>query len=67
MYKQQTREIPEEINPDPFFYYQDDHIQDNINTCKNCILGKILAEKPISTQVLYNTLNGIWCNPLGLK
>jgi hypothetical protein len=52
---------------DPFFYYQDSHVQDSIQQCNNSLIGKILFEKPISTQIFYNTLNGIWCNPLGLK
>lgn len=31
------------------------------------ILGKILAEKPISTQILHSTLFGIWCKPQGFQ
>jgi len=54
-------------NSDPFYYYQDEDVQESIDQCKNSILGKILSEKPIPTQVLHNTLSGIWCNPKGFK
>lgn len=57
----------EDKETDPFFFYQDSHVQDSINHCKNSILGKILAEKPISTQILHSTLSGIWCNPQGFQ
>jgi hypothetical protein len=42
-------------------------VEDNISQCKNILIGKILSDKPISIQVLYNTLSGIWCNPPGFK
>lgn len=57
----------EESATDPFFYYQEDHVQDNIKLCNNSLIGKILTEKQLSTQILYSTLNGIWNNPKGLK
>lgn len=52
---------------EPFFYYQDSHVQDSLNQCKISIIGKILSNKPISNQVLHNTLTGIWSNPMGFK
>lgn len=57
----------EENTTDPFCYYQDSHIQDSIDQCTNSIIGKILADKPITNQILFNSLSGIWCNPAGLK
>jgi hypothetical protein len=57
----------EEDTNDPFFYYEDTHVQDSINQCSHSVLGKILAEKSIPTQVLFNSLAGIWCNPTGFK
>jgi hypothetical protein len=64
---QYQENLQEEISPEPFFYYQEAHVQDSINQCKNSILGKVLSEKPISIQVLHNSLSGIWCNPSGFK
>jgi len=63
----QDNNAQEEESSEPFFYYQDVHVQDSLNQCKNSIIGKILSEKPISNQVLHNSLSGIWCNPLGFK
>lgn len=58
-----TETEPEE----PFFYYQEDIVQESVNQCRNSIIGKILSDKPIPIQVLHNTLSGIWCNPQGFK
>lgn len=52
---------------EPFCYYEESHVQESVNNCKNSLIGKILSTKPIPTSVLYSTLNGIWCNPLGFK
>jgi len=57
----------EENNSDPFCYYQDIHVQDSIDQCNHNLIGKILTDKSISSQVLYSSLSGIWCNPTGLK
>ncbi|AES73550.1 DUF4283 domain protein [Medicago truncatula] len=63
----QDSNFTEENTTDPFCYYQESYVQESINQCKHSIIGKILADKPISTQVLFNSLSGIWCNPIGLK
>jgi len=52
---------------EPFCYYEESHVQESVNNCKNSLIGKILSTKSIPTPVLYSTLNGIWCNPLRLK
>ena len=66
--KQQQDYNPAEENTiDSFCYYQDSRVQDNIDHCNNSIIGKILADKPKSNQVVFNSLSGIWCNPAGLK
>ena len=63
----QQEEALEENDTEPFFFYQYEHVQDSINQCKNNILGKILSDKPISTQTLRNTLFGIWYKPQGFQ
>lgn len=65
--KRQEDDQAEETNSEPLFYYQDSHVQESIDQCNLSIIGKILAEKPISAQVLYNSLFGIWCKHMGLK
>lgn len=57
----------EATEADPFLYYEESNVQDSTNQCKNSIIGKILSDKPISSQVLYNIVVGIWCNHVGLK
>jgi hypothetical protein len=59
--------MPKTPGANPFFYYQEEHVQESVNQCKNSLIGKILSEKPISKQILQNTLMGIWCNPLGFQ
>lgn len=65
--QQQDYNTTEDTSTDPFCYYQDSHVQDSIDQCNHSVIGKILADKPISNQVLFNSLSGIWCNPVGLK
>lgn len=50
-----------------FAMYEDEHIGEGIKQCKNSIIGKILAPKQISKQVLHSSLMGIWCSPAGFK
>ena len=50
-----------------FSMYEDEHIGEGIKQCKNNIIGKILAPKQISKQVLHSSLMGIWCNHVGFK
>jgi hypothetical protein len=50
-----------------FSMYEDEHIGEGIKQCKNSIIGKILAPKQISKQVLHSSLMGIWCSPVGFK
>lgn len=64
---QQTETVTEGNSSDPFFYYQESHVKESIKHCQHSLIGKILAEKPISTQILYNTLSSIWCKHVGLK
>lgn len=42
-------------------------MQDSIKNCQSSLIEKILSDKPLPAQVLYNTLAGIWCKPTGLK
>lgn len=59
----QHTEHNQETEPtDPFFYYQESHAEENIQSCNHNLIGKILFDKPISTQILHSSLNGIWCN-----
>jgi hypothetical protein len=53
--------------PEPFFYYEDSHVQDSLSHCQKSIIGKILADKPIPLPIIHSSLLGIWCNPVGLK
>jgi hypothetical protein len=64
---QQPETEEAETNSDPFFYYQESDVQENINKCKHSLIGKLLSEKIITTQTIFNTLSGIWGNPTGLK
>jgi hypothetical protein len=43
----------------PFCWYQEDHIQEGINNCKQSLIGKLLTEKIIPKQIVHNTLTGI--------
>lgn len=67
IHTEEQHEDPDEEDNDPFFYYQDDHVQESIDLCNNSVLGKILADKHIPSQVLFNSLAGIWGNPAGFK
>lgn len=57
----------ENQSEDPFFYYQENHVEESIKKCTNSLIGKILSDKPISAQILHSTLSGIWCKPEGFK
>jgi hypothetical protein len=43
----------------PFCWYQEDHIQEGINNCKQSLIGKLLTEIIIPKQIVHNTLLGI--------
>jgi hypothetical protein len=51
----------------PFFMYEEEVLGEGLKQCKNNIIGKLLAQKQISKQVLFSSLSGIWCNPAGFK
>jgi len=55
---QQSGYNTEEQKFDPFFYYEEDHVQECIKKCTNSLIGKFLSEKPLSTQTIHNTLTG---------
>lgn len=63
------QESPPGESPDsePFCYYQEDDVQESINTCKNSLIEKILSDKSIPTPSLHNSMAGIWSKPAGLK
>jgi hypothetical protein len=50
-----------------FCWYQEDHIQEGINSCKQSLIGKLLIEKIIPKQIVHNTLLGIWGDPKGFQ
>lgn len=51
----------------PFCMYEEELLQEGLKQCKNSIIGKLLASKQISKQILHSSLMGIWCNPTGFK
>jgi hypothetical protein len=52
---------------DPFCMYNEEHIEDGVNLCRNTLIGKILSNKTILKSILQNNLQGIWGNPKGLS
>jgi hypothetical protein len=51
----------------PFCWYQEEIVQDGIKNCKHSLIGKLLSEKIVPKQIIFNTLLGIWGNPKGLQ
>jgi hypothetical protein len=49
----------------PFCWYKEDHVQEGIQLCQQSLIGKILSEKFVPKQIIYNSLMGIWGNPKG--
>lgn len=49
------------------FVYDEEHVQDSVQERQLSLIGKLLAEKDIPDGILQKILNGIWCNPSGLK
>jgi hypothetical protein len=66
-YNQETEHNQETEYRDPFFYYEESHVEESVQNCNLSLIGKILSDKPIFTQILHSSLTGIWCNPMGFK
>jgi hypothetical protein len=63
----QQKPSPQSKKEDPFFYYQESHVQDSVKICQKSVIGKFLSNKVIPAQQIHNSLLGIWGNPTGFK
>ncbi|KAJ1435332.1 Zinc knuckle CX2CX4HX4C [Sesbania bispinosa] len=51
----------------PLIVYDEEDVQEGVNSCSKSLVGHFLTEKPIHANSLPNALAGIWCNPKGFK
>jgi hypothetical protein len=62
-----SRNSPSTTEEGPFCWYQEDHIQDGVQSCQQSLIGKLITEKIIPKQIIQNSLLGIWGNPIGFQ
>ncbi|KAJ1394120.1 Zinc finger, CCHC-type [Sesbania bispinosa] len=54
-------------DPPGFVIYEDEDVEEGIDSCSKSLIGRILTLKPIHINSLHNALAGIWCNPKGFR
>lgn len=50
------KQSPQSSKKEPFFFYQESHVNESVKQCQKSVIGKFLSNKVIPYQQIYNSL-----------